>query len=86
MSKAATAPRWKDEFGCEVQPGLKCDIEINIETGATPEDINATTAWALREIAAQIEADTLDTGFHPIKDPNGEEIGQVYLDHHGRIE
>ena len=81
MSKSATASRWKDEVGCELQPSLKCDIEINIESGAPPEDINAMTAWALREIAAQIEADKLDTGFHPIKAPSGEKIGEVYLDH-----
>jgi hypothetical protein len=83
MSKAATAPRWKDEFGSEVQPGLKCDIEIDIHSGATPEDINAMTARALRQIADQIEADELDTGFHPIKSPDGETIGEVYLDHYG---
>ena len=81
MSKVATASRWKDELGCELLPGLKCDIEINIESGTTPEDINATTAWALREIAAQIEAGKLDTGFHPIKAQNGEKSGGIYVTH-----
>jgi hypothetical protein len=85
MSKVVTASHSKAEFGRELQPGLKCDIEINIESGATPEDVNATTAWALRQIAAQIEADELDTGFHPIKAPTGEKIGEVYLDHYGTV-
>lgn len=84
MSKTATAPLWKDEFGSEMQPCLQCDIEINVETGASPEAVNAATAWALRELAAQIEADTLDSGFHAVKGPNGETIGQVYLDHTGK--
>jgi hypothetical protein len=83
MSKVATAAPWKDEFGSEVQVGLKCDIEINIETGATPKDVNATVAAALRALAARIEADELDTGSHPITAPNGVTIGEVYLDHYG---
>ena len=86
MTKDATAERWKDEFGAELKPGLKCDIEITNEIGVTPEEINASTAWALRQIATQIEADELDTGFHPIKAPNGEEIGKVYLDHYASDE
>jgi len=64
------------------QPALKCDIEIDNKVGKTGREINASTAAALRIVAAQIEAGELNTGFHPIKAPNGEVIGEVYLDHY----
>jgi hypothetical protein len=64
------------------QPGLVCHIEIDNKVGKTSREINASTAAALRSVAAQIEAGELGTGFHPIKAPNGEEIGKVYLDHY----
>jgi hypothetical protein len=69
-------------FADEGQPALKCDIEIDNKVGKTDQEILASTAEALRSVAAQLEAGKLDTGFHPIKAPNGEIIGEVYLDHY----
>ena len=45
--------------------------------------LDASTAAVLRRIADQIEAGELETGFHPIKRPDGETIGEIYLDYHG---
>jgi hypothetical protein len=59
----------------EMRPGLTCHVEI--ECG----DI-ATATWALRDLATQIEADKLDSGFDPIKGQSGEKIGEAYLDHY----
>jgi hypothetical protein len=42
-------------------------------------------AAALRALAAQIEADKLDTGFHPIKAADGKQIGKVYLDFYANL-
>jgi hypothetical protein len=67
------------------QPALKCDIEINNVFGKTARDVDVSTAAALRWVADQIEAGALDSGFHPIKRPDGEVIGEVYLDHTLRI-
>ncbi|MDE3016813.1 MAG: hypothetical protein KGI29_07870 [Pseudomonadota bacterium] len=66
----------------DLKLGLTCDIEINNESGNTLQDILKSTAEALRTIAAQIEADELDSGHHPIKTPSGEKIGEIYLDRH----
>jgi hypothetical protein len=74
-----------DDLDSEVQPALKCDVEIDNSSGRTLEEINKSTADALRSIASQIESDSLDTGFHPITTPSGEKIGQVYLDYYGTI-
>jgi hypothetical protein len=69
-------------FASDGRSGLKCDIEINNESGNTHQEILATTAEALRVLATQIEAGRLDDGFHPIKTPDGKTIGEVYLDHY----
>lgn len=68
-------------FDFEGQPGLKCDVEMNIESGDTDQEVLATAAEALRSLAAAIEAGKLGTGFHPIKTPSGEKIGEFYLDY-----
>ena len=82
MSKDPVDSRWMDECDPELQPGLTCHVEIDNECGQSARDIDATTAWALRNLAAQIEAGKLDSGFHPIKTPSGEKIGEVYLDYY----
>lgn len=64
------------------QPGLMCDIEINNETCKTHRELLAMTAEALRSLASQIETEKLEDGFHPIKTPSGDIIGEVYLDHY----
>jgi hypothetical protein len=71
-----------DEDDPDIKPGLTCHVEIDNEAGETSREIDMTTAWALRRLAAQIEARVLDSGFHPIKTPNGKEIGKVYLDYY----
>jgi hypothetical protein len=65
----------------ELQPGLTCHIEIEIESGALQE-INASTAWALRRVADLIEVGRLEGGFHPVKAPSGDKIGEAYLDYY----
>lgn len=65
----------------EFRLGMTCHIEIETES-ATPQQIDAATAWALRSIADLIERRSLESGFHPVKAPDGEKIGDVYLDHH----
>jgi hypothetical protein len=74
-------PRWIGDCDPDLQPGLTCDIEIKNESG-TVQEINAGTASALREIAAQIESGKVESGFHQIKAPNGLEIGKLYIDHY----
>lgn len=65
----------------EFRPGLTCHIEIKAES-ATSQQIDAMTAWALRSVADLIERRSLESGFHPVKAPDGEKIGEVYLDYH----
>jgi hypothetical protein len=65
----------------ELQPGLTCHIEIEIESG-TSQEINASTAWALRKVAELIEVGRLESGFHPVKAPSGDKIGEAYLDYY----
>lgn len=61
---------------------LQCDVKIQIE-GPTNATVNKWTADALRNVAAAIERDELDTGFHPVKDNVGKVVGEVYLSHEG---
>jgi len=70
------------ECDSNLQPSLTCHVEIENKCGNTVQAINKSTAEALRAVADQIEADELDTGFHPITTPSGEQIGRVYLDYH----
>ena len=65
----------------EFQPGLTCHIEIVIESG-TPQEIDASPAWALRNVADLIEGRSLESGFHPVKAPSGDKIGEAYLDYY----
>jgi hypothetical protein len=75
--------RWMDERDDEVQLGLTCHVELEVESGGTYREILAEAARALRVTAEQIEGGKLDTGFHPVRTPSGKEIRQVYLDYHG---
>ena len=70
-----------DASGPELQPGLTCHIEIEVERG-TSQEIDAATACALRNIADLIEGRRLESGFHPVKAPGGDKIGEVYLDYY----
>lgn len=63
-----------DEDDPTLKPGLTCHVELDC-------DNDAMAAWALRAIAKQIEEDNLESGFHPVKTPNGKKIGEIYLDH-----
>lgn len=64
-----------------LQPGLTCHIEIEVESG-TSQEIDASTAWALRRVADLIEGGKLESGFHPVNAPSGDKIGEAYLDYH----
>lgn len=81
MSKDAMDPRRLDDCDPDFQPGLTCEIEINIESG-TAQEIDARAARALRELAAQIESRKLESGHYPIKGQNGLEIGKLYIDYY----
>jgi hypothetical protein len=78
-------PHEPDLSDMEGTSGLKCDIEIDYVSATSTDDTSSTVATALRALAAQIEADKLDTGFHPIKAANGREIGKVYLDFYANL-
>lgn len=78
MSNDNVIQAWSD-IDPSLQAGLKCDIEIVNELG-TSKEIDKSTAWALRQVASQLEAGALETGFHPVTGPDGAKIGEVYLD------
>jgi hypothetical protein len=86
MREEPNGSRWMDEYDPELQPGLTCHIEIENDHGKTMREVLAATACALRAVAGQIELGVLDDGFHPIRAPDGEKIGEVYLDHHETME
>ena len=54
---------------------LQCDIEIDCANGKA-------VAWVLRDLANKIEQESLDSGHHDVKVPNGEKVGEVYLDYY----
>jgi hypothetical protein len=49
------------------------------------EQLRQALQDALRRLADCIENDELDSGFHPVKDNVGKNIGTVYLDHTGEL-
>ncbi|MGH1378984.1 MAG: hypothetical protein ACRBB3_09210 [Alphaproteobacteria bacterium] len=57
---------------------LKCDIEIDCRNGKA-------VAWVLRDLAEKIEQESLDTGWHDIKVPNGDKVGKLYLDFYANL-
>jgi hypothetical protein len=73
---------WMDDYDPELQQGLTCHIEIDNDIGKTAREVATTTAKALRALAAQVEAGTLDDGLHPINILTGEKIGEIYIDWH----
>jgi hypothetical protein len=83
MSTDDNDSRWMDERDPDMQPGLKCDVEITVESGETLRDCAAEVARALRTTAVLIEEGKLEDGFSPIKTLSGEEIGEVYVDWYG---
>lgn len=54
---------------------LKCDIEVDCRNGKA-------MAWVLRDLADKIEKESLDTGWHDVKVPNGDKVGTIYLDYY----
>lgn len=80
MRKDAVDSRWLDDFDPEIQPGLTCHLEIDINKGDTYRSVLTAAARTLRATASKIEAAKLDTGFHPVTAADGESVGQVYLD------
>lgn len=54
---------------------VKCDIEIDCANGAA-------LAWLLRKIADQVEGEELDDGHHDLIVPDGDKVGEVYLDYY----
>ena len=57
----------------EGEERLKCDIEIDCSN-------SKAVAWVLRDLADKIEKETLDSGWHDVKVPNGDKVGTLYLD------
>ena len=80
MQKDTIDSRWMDDREDDMTAGLTCHIEIDNEGGDTPREVATSTAKALRALAAQIEAGTLEDGHHPISLLDGKEIGEVYID------
>lgn len=54
---------------------LKCDIELDCTNGQA-------IAWVLRNLADKIENESMDSGRHDVKVPNGDKVGTVYLDYY----
>ena len=54
---------------------LKCDIELDCANGLA-------LAWVLRDLADKIENESMDSGWHDVKVPNGDKVGTVYLDYY----
>lgn len=54
---------------------VKCDIEIDCANGAA-------LAWLLRQVADQVESEELNDGHHDLTVPNGDKVGEVYLDYY----
>lgn len=54
---------------------LKCDIEIDCTNGKA-------VAWVLRNLADKIEQESLEDGHHDVTVPNGDKVGEVYLDYY----
>lgn len=54
---------------------LQCDIEINCTNGKA-------VAWVLRDLANKVEQENLDDGYHDVKVPNGNKVGEVYLNYY----
>ena len=59
-----------------VEDRVICDIEIDCANGKA-------IAWVLRNLADKLERDELDTGWHDVNVPNGDEVGKIYLDFYG---
>ena len=83
MTDNTADTRWMDERDPELQLGLTCHVELDIETGDTYRDILAKAARALRTTALQLEAGKFEDGFHPIMTLDGEELGKDYIDYRG---
>lgn len=58
-----------------MEEGLQCDIEIDCTN-------SKAVAWVLRDLANKIEQEVLDSGHHNITVPNGDKVGEVYLDYY----
>jgi hypothetical protein len=56
---------------------LKCDIEVDCANGKA-------VAWVLRKLADQLEDESMDSGHHDINMPNGEKVGEIYLDYYSK--
>ncbi|MCG7938894.1 MAG: hypothetical protein N0C88_08590 [Candidatus Thiodiazotropha lotti] len=61
----------------DLEERLKCDVKIDCSN-------SKAVAWVLRSLADQIEQENLDTGFHDVKVPNGDKVGEVYLDYYAQ--
>ena len=58
---------------------LQCDIEIDCTNGKA-------VAWVLRDLADKIEQESLDSGHHDVKVPNGDKVGTLYLDYYAKTD
>lgn len=60
----------------EIEDRLQCDIKIDCRN-------EKAVAWVLRDLADKIESGILDTGYHDVTTPNGDKVGETYLDYYG---
>lgn len=67
-----------DDDDPDVVEQLQCDVELVCAN-------EKAVAWVLRDLADKIEQGSLDTGHHDLKVPNGDKVGEVYLDYYGEI-
>lgn len=61
------------EENSSAEERVKCDIEIDCTNGKA-------VAWVLRDLADKIGQESLDSGWHDVKVPNGDKVGELYLD------
>ncbi|MGE0256983.1 MAG: hypothetical protein AB7N54_20345 [Alphaproteobacteria bacterium] len=66
----------------QVTPGLQCDVELNF-FGPNFATLNKWVADTLRKLADRIEKDEFESGFHPVTDSVGKQVGEIYVDYYG---
>ncbi len=71
-------PPYPDDDDPSVEERLKCDIEIDCANCKA-------VAWVLRDLAEKLEHDIFDSGHHDVTVPDGEKVGEIYLDYYGII-
>jgi hypothetical protein len=58
---------------------LQCDIEMDCTN-------SKAVAWVLRDLTSKIEQEAMDSGHHDILVPNGDKVGEIYLDYYAKTD